>query len=251
MRVLQRCPGRLAMILENQNVFEPPVFFQVQYPVPKCPQNILNALRRQRRHAGRVIGRLDNDLVGPNPIHAIKHSFSLTVQRALDTQRRKLIGDYAHRPSRCIPLRRRATIGVRPVGLNFRGCLGFVSVTERAETALDLHVFAREIRRALRSISRDNDPTSNDGVFSKLRQVLNPFSTTQTCYFTPTRKRSEIPRSLGGNCYLHSIRLQYRFSTGTMVEPSSGTDVPPTPIPAACAGPPPPRAVSHPAMFLS
>jgi len=44
MRVARAMPGRLAMILENQDVPEALIVFQVEHAVPECPQDVLDLL---------------------------------------------------------------------------------------------------------------------------------------------------------------------------------------------------------------
>src|SRR5580700_1850948 len=44
-RMLQRGSGCLAMILENQDVLESPVFLQIENAIAEGPQDILNSLR--------------------------------------------------------------------------------------------------------------------------------------------------------------------------------------------------------------
>ena len=51
------------MILENQNVLEPPVFLQIQNPIAKSPQHIFNSLWRQARQGRIVIGRFNYHLM--------------------------------------------------------------------------------------------------------------------------------------------------------------------------------------------
>src|SRR5581483_7416374 len=43
MGVLERGSGRLSVILENQDVFEPAVLLQIENAVAKGPENVLNA----------------------------------------------------------------------------------------------------------------------------------------------------------------------------------------------------------------
>src|SRR5579863_8741535 len=120
MRMFQRSPSGLSMILENQDVLESPVLLQVEDTITEGPQNIFNTFRRQRRKAGTVIGRLDDHLMGPDAVHAIKHAFSLPVQGSLNSKRGKLVRNYAHRPPRRIFLRRRSSIRIRTISLNLR-----------------------------------------------------------------------------------------------------------------------------------
>ena len=82
--MLQRRARRFAVVFEDQDVLEPSIFFQVENAIPECPQDIFNSLRGQGGQIGIVIGRFDNDLMRPNPIHTVKHSFRLPVQIAFN-----------------------------------------------------------------------------------------------------------------------------------------------------------------------
>jgi hypothetical protein len=174
-------------------------FFQIQDAVPESPQNIFNPFGRQGREAGSMVGRLDDDLVRPDSVHAIEHALRLAVQRAFDSQGWKLVGDDADGPSRSVPLRLRSAIRVRTVRLDLRRRLGLVPVAERTKSPLDLHIFPNKIGWALRPVRRNNHPTAYNRIFSQLRQLLNPFSAVaQILYFISTRKHYETPRSAGG-----------------------------------------------------
>ena len=82
-RVLERSARGFAVILEEQDVFEAPVFFQIENAVAEGPEHIFNALRRQRGQGGIVVGRLDDDLVRADAVHLVEHAFGLAVQSCL------------------------------------------------------------------------------------------------------------------------------------------------------------------------
>src|ERR1700676_5469668 len=108
------------MILEDQDVFETAVFLQIQETVAECPQNVFDSFWRQGREAGGVIGRLNDDLVRLDSVHAIEHALGLPVQRAFNAQGWKLIRHDADSPSRGITLWRRSAVRVGTIGLNLR-----------------------------------------------------------------------------------------------------------------------------------
>ena len=124
-----------------------------------------------------MIGRLNDDLVRPNSVHAIEHAVCLAVQRAFDTQGGKLVGHDSNRPSWSITLRRLSAIWVRAIGLNLGRGLALVPIIKGAESALDLHILADKIGWALGPVRRNNHPTAHNRIFSQLRQLLNPFRT--------------------------------------------------------------------------
>src|SRR5579862_8114744 len=175
MRVFKRCSSSLAVILEDQNVFEAPVFLKIENAVAEGPQNIFNSFRRQRCQTRIVIRRFDDYFVGADAVHTIEHALGLPIQGTLNSKCRKLVGNYSHRPSWRVSLWPRSTIRVGPISLNLRRRLAFIPVTKGAEASLDLHVFPHEIRWALRPIGRDNYPTSNNRIFSELRHFIKSF----------------------------------------------------------------------------
>ena len=176
--MLERSPGRLTVILENQNVLEAPVFFQVKNAVTEGPQNVFNALGRQGTQCSVMVGRLNDDLVRPDPIHFVEHAFGLSIEVAFNAQRRKLVRHHTHRPTRRVTHRRRSTVGIRAVSLDFRRRFVLVPIAERAEAALDLDTFAHEVRRTLRAVCRDDYPPANNRIFSKLRHSTKSFQLT-------------------------------------------------------------------------
>src|ERR1043166_1843050 len=156
------------MILKDQNVFKAPVFLQIENPVPERPQHVFDSLRRQRGKICIVIRRLDDDLMGPNSVHAVEHSFGLPVQSAFNTQSRKLIGYHAHRPPRRVSLRGRSPIWIWTVSLDLGRSLALIAVAEGTENSLNLHSFANKIGWALRPVRRNNHPTSKNRIFSEI-----------------------------------------------------------------------------------
>ena len=62
---------------------------------------------RHRREPLVVVRRLDDDLVGADAAHAVEHPLALAVERALDAQRRKLVGHDAQVPAGAVRPRRR------------------------------------------------------------------------------------------------------------------------------------------------
>src|SRR5579872_5197444 len=224
------------MILEDQNVLEPPVLLQIENSIAEGPQNIFDTFRRQRCEVGVMVWSLDDYLVRADAVHAVKHAFGLPVQISFDSERRKLIGDHAHGPSRCIPLRTRSTVRIGTIRLNFRRRLALVPITEGTKSSLNLHIFPNKIGWALRPVGRDDHPASNNRIFSKLRHSLNPFNRdAQTLYFTPPGRHCETLRSAGGNYYRHSIRSQHRISTDRRVASALDNPARPAQVPVSCA----------------
>src|ERR1700676_951501 len=118
-----------------------------------------------------MVGSFDDDLVGANAIHLVKHALGLLVQASFYAKRRELVGNDAHRPTWSV-LHGSAAIGARPIGQNFRWSFIFVAVAEGAKPSPDLDRFAREVGRTLGAIRGNNHPSAHDGVFSQFRHVL-------------------------------------------------------------------------------
>src|SRR5579863_4348782 len=173
--MLQRRSSRFSVILEDQNVFEPAILFQVEDAVSEGPKHVFDSLRWQGGKIGIMVGGLNDDFMSADVVHSVKHALGLAVKVALDSERRKLVGNHPHRPSRRIPLRGRPAIWIRSVGLNFRWSLAFISVAEGTEPPLDLHVLAHEIGWALGAVGRNNYPTADNRIFSKFRQFPESF----------------------------------------------------------------------------
>src|ERR1035441_2357848 len=81
-RMLQRGAGRFSMVLKEQDVFEAPVFFEIENAVPERPQNVLDSFCRKRGQRRVVVGRFNDHFVRANAIHLVKHALSLLAQAA-------------------------------------------------------------------------------------------------------------------------------------------------------------------------
>src|SRR5580704_12088664 len=175
-RVLEGSARSLAVILENQDVLEAPVFFQIKNAVTKGPKHIFNSLGCQSTEARIVVGSLDNDFMRAHAVHAVEHALGLAVEAALDAECGKFIGNHPHRPSRRVALRRRSSVHVRTISLNFRRRLGLVTITKRTKAAFQLHTVSGKVSRTLGAVRRNDDPPAYDWILSKLGQALNPFT---------------------------------------------------------------------------
>ena len=99
-RMLQRCAGRPARVLEDEDVSKPRILLEVQDAVVERPQDVLDP---PLAHAGEglaVLGRLDDDLVGADAVHLVVHAVALAVQIALDLERRELVRHHPQLPVR-------------------------------------------------------------------------------------------------------------------------------------------------------
>jgi hypothetical protein len=166
MSVFERSAGRLAVVLEEEDVPEAPIVLKVEHAIAARPQNLFNGLLGQCGERAHVVGRLNHHFVRPDSIHAIKKTVALPVERPFDSEGGELVGDYAKRPSRRIP-----AASISTVSENLGWGLAFISRAERAEAAsLDLHAFPDKIHGAPGAIRRYDDPAACNRVFAKFGQ---------------------------------------------------------------------------------
>src|SRR5580692_5382341 len=176
MRMFQRRARSLAVILENQNVLESPVLLQIKNAVAESPEHVFDSLGRKRGQARLMVGSFDDDLVRPNPVHAIEHALGLAVEAALNAEGWKFVGNHSHRPSRGIALRCRPSVRVRTVRLNLGWRLALIPVTERTKSTLQFHSVTGKVGWTFGAVRRNNYPSTDNWIFSKLGQRLNPFN---------------------------------------------------------------------------
>ncbi len=162
--MFDRGAGGGSVVLEEEDISQAHVAPQVEDAVANGEIDISDVARRQRRQAGGVIGRLDDDLVCADPGHAIVKPFPAALNLALDAQSRKLIRDNADMPAGLI---RSAGVAIRQ---NLGGSLRFMACAERADAGRRRwdDMIAGEIGGAEGAIRRDNHPASCNGVFAKV-----------------------------------------------------------------------------------
>src|SRR5271154_116665 len=100
MRMLQRSAGGFSVILEEQNILEAAVFFEIENTIAEGPEHVFNSFRRKRRESRGVFRGFDDDFVSADAVHLVEHAFGLLVQIALDAERRKFIGNDTDGPAR-------------------------------------------------------------------------------------------------------------------------------------------------------
>src|SRR3984893_13298345 len=168
MRMFERSPRRLAVVLKEQDVAKSAVVLQVEHAVAVGPQHFLNCLLRQRRERAHVIRRFDDHFVGTHSVHPVEQAFALAVQAAFDSKRGKFIRHYADRPAGRV-----LAAAVPSIGQNFRWSLTFIPGAERTHAgSLDLNALAHKIHGTLASIGRNNYPAARNRILAKFRQTL-------------------------------------------------------------------------------
>src|SRR6266850_1016712 len=181
MRVLQGSAGRFTVILENQNVPEALVVFQVQHAVAVSPQHIFDRALRQRRQRCRMLRRFDDYFVRADSVHLVEEPFAFAVQFALDTQSRKFVWDHSNTPAWRI-----GAASVTSIHKNLGWRLGFIPYAEGAILCIcGDHAFAQEFVRPFSAFRRNDHPSARDWVFSQLRQFYPP----RTCSWQLRRDR--------------------------------------------------------------
>jgi hypothetical protein len=164
--MFERSAGRLAAVLEQQDVAEPAVLLEVVDAVAEGPQHLFDLAFGHVGKAGGMIGSLDDDLVGSHAVHLVIHAFTLAVEVAFDAQDGKLIGHHAHAPAWLV------ATAAGAVSQNFGRSLSFIPGIERA-MALggDRHRLPNEIGGPLGAVGGNNHPPAGDRVFTQFRQL--------------------------------------------------------------------------------
>jgi hypothetical protein len=79
--MLERRPGRRAVVLEDQDVLQAEVALQIEHPLAPRPQHALDLGLGQQRHPPIVIRRLDDHLVRADAAQAIEHALAFAIER--------------------------------------------------------------------------------------------------------------------------------------------------------------------------
>ncbi len=160
--MLERSSRSFAMILENQDVAEALVVFQVEHAVAIGPKNVFHCFLRQLRQGGLVLRRFDDDFVRADAVHLVEQAFAFAVQFPFNAQSGKSIRHDADIPSRCV----RAG-AIAAVGENLRRRLRFIA---RAEGAIEgrpgKYAFAQKIHGALAPFRGDDYPPPCNWIFT-------------------------------------------------------------------------------------
>ena len=80
MRMLERSTRGFSMILEQQDVVQPPVLLEIEHTFAKRPQHIFYLLVAHGTQGRDMIRRFDDHLMGPYAIHAIKQTVAFAVE---------------------------------------------------------------------------------------------------------------------------------------------------------------------------
>src|SRR5262249_14544705 len=87
MRVRERRSGLPAVVAKQQQVLEPGVPVEVAVPLAVHPQRRRELVGTHDGGMCRMLGRLDDDLVGADTAHALEQAVHPEVGRAFDAQR--------------------------------------------------------------------------------------------------------------------------------------------------------------------
>src|ERR1700694_5787338 len=159
MRMLQPRPCGLPVVLKHQDVLEAAVLFQVEDAVAEGPQNIFHPLDRHGGQGFHVGGRLNHYFMRAGPSHRVEHAIRLPVDLTLNSQRGKLVGDYAQVPSSSIP----RGVLARTIRHNLSRRLVFVPGTEgTAVSALNTYRLAGKISGTPGAVRGNDDPASGN-----------------------------------------------------------------------------------------
>ena len=167
--MLERRPGHRAVILEQEDVAQPEVLLEIEHALAARPQDTLDLRFGHQRERPIVMRRLDDHLVGADPVHAIEHPLAFAVDRPFHLERRKLVRHDADVPPGRVPPP--AVLAVRQ---QLRRRHRLVTRTERTVLAPDRgRPLETEVVRTLLPVGRNNHPSSGDGIFAELRHVFS------------------------------------------------------------------------------
>src|ERR1022692_2071340 len=161
MRMLQRRPGRLSVILEQQDVAKPAVLLEIAHSVLESPEDFLDLPLRHFSHGDGMVGGFDDDLVRADAVHLVVHPFALPVELAFDAEHRELVRHHANAPTGLVA----AAAG--SVGQNLGRGLVFVTRVEGANAGGGRrHRLPDKVVGAFGAIGRDDYPSPHDGVLT-------------------------------------------------------------------------------------
>ena len=104
-RVRPFFPGHRALVLENADVFESRIFFQVRDARRPNPQHTLDLFVAELRHPLVVRRRLHHHFVSTDRAHLVVHAFRGATGLAFDVVQRLGMRDHANLPRRLPPAR--------------------------------------------------------------------------------------------------------------------------------------------------
>src|ERR1700735_384785 len=168
MRVFDGSSGGFSVVFKQKDVAEAAVVLQIQHAIAIGPKHFLDCLVVDGRKRGFVIRRFDDHFVRPDAVHAVEEAFAFPIQTTFDTESGKFVGHHAKRPSRRV-----FAAAVAAISENFGWSLSFIAGAERTvRITLDLNALSDKIHGAFRAVGRDDDPTSRNRIFAKLRQIF-------------------------------------------------------------------------------
>ena len=97
--MIERRARRLAVILEDDDVAEAAVAFEVLHAVAEGAQHLLHGRLPHRRERIDVAGGFDDHFVRADAVHPVEQALAAAIERALDAEHGKLIRDDAQVPA--------------------------------------------------------------------------------------------------------------------------------------------------------
>src|SRR5260370_38905780 len=94
--------GGFPVILENENVPEALVIFQVQHAVAVSPEHVFHGALWQSRQRRRMIRRLHDHFMSADSVHLVEEAFPFAVQIAFDAQRWEFVRYHSDTPARSV-----------------------------------------------------------------------------------------------------------------------------------------------------
>src|SRR5580692_1104471 len=152
MGVFERSASRFAMVLEQQNVAQAGIAFQVEDAIAESPKEIFDPLFGKIGERDFVVRTLDDHFVRAHAAHSVVETLALAIERSFDAKSRELIGNHAQ-----IPM----AVAVFTIREDLRRGIGFVAKA-KGTTSIRLGkiLAAGEIAGAPGATGGDDHPTT-------------------------------------------------------------------------------------------
>ena len=102
MAMLQRGPGKVSFVFEDQRMNQAAITFQIHQPIVVHPQDFTNLLGGKRSETGFVVRAIEDHFVSPDSLHDVIHADAPAFEFAFDLQSRKLVRHCANSPPRSV-----------------------------------------------------------------------------------------------------------------------------------------------------
>jgi hypothetical protein len=168
--MLDGSAGGFTVILEDEDVAEALVVFEVEHAIAVGPEDVFDSARLERGESGHVVGSFDNDFMRADAVHFVEQAFAFAIEIAFDAESGEPIGNDTDVPAGGV-----GAAAVATVDENLWRGFAFGARAERAILgAGDEDAFAEKIGGAFSAVGGDDDPAACDGILTQLGQSWPP-----------------------------------------------------------------------------